>query len=956
MIRNVRILFCYFFFIVLHVSAQGTITVEGELKKWHKITLNFNGKNLTENDAYNPFLNYRLTVTFTNQNNKFVVPGFFAADGNASESSAKSGSVWQVRFRPNQTGKWHYKVSFRKGDEIAISDEELVGEPVSFDGTTGSFLVKESIKQTNKNFAKGRLQYVGSRYLQYAETKTKFLKGGADSPENFLAYYEFDNTTATHTYQPHAKDWKTGDPTWKSNKGKNIIGALNYLASKGMNSVYFLTMNVQGDGNDVWPWTSKNERLRFDCSKLDQWELIFDHMDRLGLMLHIVLQETENELLLDIGQLGVQRKVYLRELIARFGHHIGITWNIGEENGPVHWSPKGQNDADRKAMAKYIKDVDPYDNFVVLHTHSVIKEQDQVLEPLLGYEFLDGPSVQVHHPSLAHQATKKWIEASQKAKRNWVVSLDEIGPADVGAKPDADDPSHDEVRGPVLWANLMAGGSGVEWYFGYKFAHMDLNCEDWRSRDALWDQTKIALDFFQEYLPFDEMHSADELTQRNDDYVFVKNNVVYSMYFPKVEQTHLNLAGSKNEYTVQWFNPKEGGALQEGTVSKVSGGKLVDIGYPPLKEGDWVVLLQSEKNLEKPTTGISEVITLDALSDFELQKNTEEASFYRDEKNGVFAIDASNKNFRNTYATAYSIFKGTSGLYKASFVSMAENDGESDYELLVNGAAIDTIVNPEVNTAFKTINHNLGMIYMNQHDLIEIRAKAVTNGKIPENDETAWSRGRWSALKFVPESFSVTAQLHNVAPFEEKNGFLEVEAEAFHTKTNNGTKRDWVILSADEITDKNNTSCVILKASNDAYIQALPDTRVTHKDPLIHGENFFPIAGMGGIVSYKIQINTPGKYYVWANAFSTGTEDNGVHVGINEEWPESGARMQWCEGKNKWTWSSAQRLPKNHCGTANTISLNFETKGTYIISFSMREDGFKMDRWIITTDSSFIPE
>ena len=53
------------------------------------------------------------------------------------------------------------------------------------------------------------------------------------------------------------------------------------------------------------------------------------------------------------------------------------------------------------------------------------------------------------------------------------------------AKPDADDPSHDEVNGPVLWGNLMAGGAGVEWYFGYKFAHSDLNCEDWHSRDAL---------------------------------------------------------------------------------------------------------------------------------------------------------------------------------------------------------------------------------------------------------------------------------------------------------------------------------------------------------------------------------------------------------------------------------------------------------------------------------------
>lgn len=81
-----------------------------------------------------------------------------------------------------------------------------------------------------------------------------------------------------------------------------------------------------------------------------------------------------------------------------------------------------------------------------------------------------------------------------------------------------------------------------------------------------------------------------------------------------------------------------------------------------------------------------------------------------------------------------------------------------------------------------------------------------------------------------------------------------------------------------------------------------------------------------------------------------------MHVGLNEEWPESGARIQWCEDKNQWKWSSAQRMPDNHCGTPNSIFLIFETPGEYIISFSMREDGFEMDRWILTQDSSFKPE
>jgi len=113
----------------------------------------------------------------------------------------------------------------------------------------------------------------------------------------------------------------------------------------------------------AWAWIDPYERTRYDCSKLDQWEIVFDHMDRLGIMLHVVTQETENELLPDNGYTGVMRKLYYRELIARFGHHLAVTWNLGEENGSARFTPNAQNDDMRRAMAAWIKTHDPYDNF-----------------------------------------------------------------------------------------------------------------------------------------------------------------------------------------------------------------------------------------------------------------------------------------------------------------------------------------------------------------------------------------------------------------------------------------------------------------------------------------------------------------------------------------------------------------------------------------------------------------
>jgi hypothetical protein len=573
-------------FTVVHSSSQSVVT--GELKKWHKITITFPGPATGESAATNPFLSYRLNVTFSKGSRQVVVPGYYAADGNAKESGATSGNRWRVHFTPDEEGSWSYKVSFRTGSNIAVSSSPNVGSPLAFDGTAGSLNVGPSDKTGRDLRAKGRLRYVGGHYLRFAQTGEYFLKGGADSPENFLAYRDFDGTYSsgstdyTKTYAPHAGDWKSGDPTWRNGKGKGIIGALNYLASKGMNAVYFLTMNVNGDGKDVWPWTSHTERYRFDVSKLDQWEAVFTQMDRLGIMLHVVTQETENDQLLDGGGLGVQRKLYYRELIARFGHHLAIGWNLGEENT--------NTDAQRKAFADYIKGLDPYKSFINVHTYP--GQLSTVYTPLLGYPALDGASLQISNTDHVHQETLKWVNQSAASGRKWVVSLDEIGPPSTGVLPDANDYAHNQVRKAALWGNLMAGGGGVEWYFGYSYAHHDLSAQDWRSRDHMWDLTRYALEFFHRYLPYSQMKNSNNLTSSTTDYCFALPGRTYAIYLPEGGTTSLSLGTYSGTYQVQWYNPRTGGALQNGSIRQITGSGNKPIGNPPADSSqDWVCLV-----------------------------------------------------------------------------------------------------------------------------------------------------------------------------------------------------------------------------------------------------------------------------------------------------------------------------------------------------------------------------
>jgi hypothetical protein len=587
------------------------LSLKGQLRQWHKITLDIEGPNSDENCSPNPFLDYRMNVTFSHaaSGKSYLVPGFFAGDGKAGESSATGGNVWRCHFAPDETGAWEYSVSFRSGNEIAVSLDPNEGAPVSFDGLTGSFTVLPSDK-TGRDFrAQGRLQYVGERYLKFAGSGQYFIKGGADAPENFLAYEDFDNTpnngNRRKSWSPHLQDWKPGDPQWKNGQGREIIGALNYLASEGLNVFSFLTMNINGDDKNVFPYVQSNgspspqeDRRRFDLSKLDQWEIVFAHADSLGLYLHFKTQETENDQLLDQGTLGTERKLYYRELVARFGHHLALNWNLGEENDI--WSELNDpNQTHIKSYAKYLRNIDPYNHHIVIHSYP--GQQNQVYDPLLGLDSaLTGTSIQTGWNNV-HSATKNWIEKSTQAGLPWVVANDEQGSANNGVPPDpgyngfsqpGNAADQEDIRREVLWGNLMAGGAGVEYYFGYGFPDSDLSCENWRSRDQMWDYTRHALAFFYQYLPFWKMSSQDALVSHG--YCFAQTDSLYVVYLANGNNPP-SLDLPQQAFDLRWYDPRNGGSLQN--AASITGGNNFSLpNSPSAGNQDWVLLITLSGN------------------------------------------------------------------------------------------------------------------------------------------------------------------------------------------------------------------------------------------------------------------------------------------------------------------------------------------------------------------------
>ncbi len=605
-------------------DGRGTFAIEGELRTWHKITWTLDGPYAHEYDNDpNPFTDYRIEADFRHPDGtRYLVPGYFAADGNAAETSAAGGTKWRVHFAPDRPGQWSYTISLTRGKLAAVQPNPAAELVHQFAGT----IFVEPTNKTGRDFrSDGRLQYVGKRYLQHGGSKKYFLKAGADAPETLLGYADFDDTIAgkkkvpLKKYAQHASDWKPGDPSWQDGKGKGLIGAVNYLSSKGCNAFSFLTYNAGGDGDNVWPFVQRDDKLHYDCSKLDQWAMVFDHATRQGMYLHFKMQETEIDdhrggngkarpadyvpESLDGGNLGVQRKLYCRELIARFGHNLALNWNLGEENT--------QSTEQQIAMIDYLHQTDPYDHNIVIHTFP--PQQDQVYRPLLGQRSnLTGVSLQNSHIKDTHWQTVKWVRASEQAGKPWIVSFDESGSAAHGQCPDLGYQGFDgtdqtgkriytqhEVRRQTLWGTLMGGGAGVEYYFGYQFPENDLLCEDWRSRDQSWDYCRIAIEFFQsQNVPFVDMQPMDELVGNpehdNRRYCFAQPDEIYLVYLPDGGQTELDLTDAAGLFSIKLFDPRNGGEPID-LKKTIRAGRPVTIDSTKADGEDWLLVVRKLK-------------------------------------------------------------------------------------------------------------------------------------------------------------------------------------------------------------------------------------------------------------------------------------------------------------------------------------------------------------------------
>ncbi|MEJ2705097.1 MAG: DUF5060 domain-containing protein, partial [Sedimentisphaerales bacterium] len=576
--------------------------VEGQRKVWHPLTVNFRGPAASESDdSPNPFLDYRLTVTFSGPDGvKYDVPGFFAGDGHG----VGDGNVWRVHFTPDTAGRWSFQASFRKGKQVAVSLDQDAGQTDGPDGQGGEFDIAGADPNAPGFLSEGKLAHVsGTYYLKTLGDDRYWIKGGADSPEDFLAYEGFDNTRsgsrfAVKKYAGHVRDWKPGDPDWNDGHGKAIIGVINYLAEQHVNLIYFLPMNIGGDGQNVWPFAGKinpagdpaNDDVHYDISKLHQWQIVFCHAQAKGIVLHFVFNEAEKNNKLELGgkNLTTERKLFYREMVARFGHHNGLIWNLCEEYniGGLDLGPQSI-----KEFAAYLARLDPYDHPITVH-HA--KDPVEAWRPFLGDKLFSITSLQIGSKDI-EPVVETFRKLTRQAGRPIPISVDEFTVTTNGKAWIPVDDSK-TLRKEKLWPAYLSGGQ-VE----FILADM-LDTQDFRKYDDLWKYIWYARKFMEQDLPFWQMEPADELltgesvcagkTCSHDGQVFAKEGECYAIYLPLARQTGvLDLSGGTGQFMKRWYNPRTG--KFEGTAETLTGGQKVEIGLAPATpEQDWVILLK----------------------------------------------------------------------------------------------------------------------------------------------------------------------------------------------------------------------------------------------------------------------------------------------------------------------------------------------------------------------------
>ncbi len=104
---------------------------------------------------------------------------------------------------------------------------------------------------------------------------------------------------------------------------------------------------------------------------------------------------------------------------------------------------------------------------------------------------------------------------------------------------------------------------------------------------------------------------------------------------------------------------------------------------------------------------------------------------------------------------------------------------------------------------------------------------------------------------------------------------------------------------------------------------------------------------MGGRMDYEISFERAGTYYVWARMMGKSLADDSFHAGLNGNPETLGGYGFTTINHNAWVWVGSV--------LGKRVTIDIPSPGSYTFNAWIREDGTYLDKFIISSDESYLP-
>ena len=184
---------------------------------------------------------------------------------------------------------------------------------------------------------------------------------------------------------------------------------------------------------------------------------------------------------------------------------------------------------------------------------------------------------------------------------------------------------------------------------------------------------------------------------------------------------------------------------------------------------------------------------------------------------------------------------------------------------------------------------------------------------------------------FTSFTWTVNTNSGGSSGFQQSSGsdnLLVMEAENFHNNVSQGG-HNWTTFNS-------------VDASGGVAMEATPNNGTNNSSNYVTNSPR---------LDFNVNFVTTGTHYVWVRGFGANGGDDSVHLGLNGVALSSTQRIDDFT-HSTWDWTNLIAIAG---GARLVATIEVTSTGNHTINAWMREDGFRLDKLFLTTNSGFIP-